>query len=797
MSSPTFPGASDPLLAQATPADLQALAASRPDLRPQIAAHPAAYGGLLTWLADVDTSPEVHAALAARAAGQLPWQQPAQQAQVPTPQPEPAQQAPAPAQAAPSEPAPQAPAPAQAVPAQAAPQAPAPAQPAPAQAAPSEPVAQQVPAAPVPTTQAAPARRRRRWPIILTVVLAVVALVAAGLGAAYVLAKPDPIAPDTSTAGTAPTKVSALRVAADHGQAVLLPMSTAGPSVISSEDRWVTKIRSGETISLVAGDRTRNVATPVWQVSLAADTDCRLVNDALVCGTQAFSLADGSETSAPDSTDSPAATRLTRLADQPVDGYTPTSPDTAWSYEVRRPSLIGGVRVPGRDQVTNVILDGNQLTAVTDGTTTWSKDLGEKASEVNGATEDTPPTLDVVGDVVLAGASDGVVGLNVGTGEPVWSVPAPDLTSWGTSTAPDDDDDAASSSAPEGTEIVVSEGDTVSRYAFPTVDDSGEVAAPSAQPVDLDQLKNATLQVPSICASRGGTTDSSTVTLTDGIFHPAGEFPMSGITLVDAVGATFGNEPVALVVWDCSAGTSYLLQSLGVYDSSLRLVGQFEGTGEVGSQEPSLMSVIQGDLQDPAMANLAADGETVTFTVPQIGLVGDSFAHAVTRSGSATVTLTWNGSGFDITDVVYHTPNGDVRVPKVEDVQKVIDTISTGDIDSVSGQLSSDVRSAFEARYPDQSDEWSVLSLYKGATVEECRLIGTLGLDATITFPTYHLASGEIETAWLSQAQPGDSVCALNYHGTDMAGGAYPLAVIVGPSSTGSVYITGLGHYWD
>lgn len=773
MSSPTFPGASDPLLAQATPADLQALAASRPDLRPQIAAHPAAYDGLLTWLADVDTSPEVHAALAARAAGQLPWQQPAQQAQVPTPQPEPAQQVPAPAQAAP-----QAPAPAQAVPV-------------PAQAAPSEPVAQQVPAAPVPTTQAAPARRRRRWPIILAVVLTVVALVAAGLGAAYVLAKPEPIAPGTSTAGTAPTKVSALRVAADHGQAVLLPMSAGGPSVISSEDRWVTKIRSGETISLVAGDTTRNVATPVWQVSLAADTDCRLVNDALVCGTQAFSLADGSETSAPDSTSSPATTtHLTRLADQPVDGYTPTSPDTAWSYEVRRPSLIGGVRVPGRDQVTNVILDGNQLTAVTDGTTTWSKDLGEKASEVNGATEDTPPTLDVVGDVVLAGASDGVVGLNLGTGEPVWSVPAPDLTSWGTSTAPDDDDDAASS-APEGTEIVVSEGDTVSRYAFPTVDDAGVQTAPSAQPVDLDQLKNATLQVPSICASRGGATDSSTVTLTDGIFHPAGEFPMSGITLVDAVGATFGNEPVALVVWDCSAGTSYLLQSLGVYDSSLRLVGQFEGTGEVGAQEPSVMSVIQGDLQDSAIANLAADGETVTFTVPQIGLVGDSFAHATIKSGSATVTLTWNGSGFDVSDILYHTPNGDVRVPKVEDVQKIMDAITSDDIASVQDKMTSDAYTLMTGPLDPWGPPGPYSQVFKGTTVSECMLVGPT--DARANSAIYFPSGTGLPSSAVSEAQAGDTVCALDSGGYRYEG-QYILSVTLQGQPDGSVMATDFWH---
>lgn len=764
MSSPTFPGASDPLLAQATPADLQALAASRPDLRPQIAAHPAAYDGLLTWLADVDTSAEAHAALAARAAGQLPWQQPAQQAQVPTPQPEPAPQAPAPAQAVP------------------------------AQAAPSEPVSQQVPAAPVPTAPAAPARRRRRWPIILTVVLAVVALVAAGLGAAYVLAKPDPIAPDTSTAGTAPTKVSALRVAADHGQAVLLPMSAGGPSVISSEDRWVTKIRSGETISLVAGDRTRNVATPVWQVSLAADTDCRLVNDALVCGTQAFSLADGSETSAPDSTDSPAATRLTRLADQPVDGYTPTSPDTAWSYEVRRPSLIGGVRVPGRDQVTNVILDGNQLTAVTDGTTTWSKDLGEKASEVNGATEDTPPTLDVVGDVVLAGASDGVVGLNVGTGEPVWSLPAPDLTGWGTSTTPTSDDDAASS-APEGTEIVVSEGETVSRYAFPTVDDSGEAAAPSAQPVDLDQLKNATLQVPSRCAEFAADSTDGIITVSDGAFQKfTNRSPgPSTIRLGETVTSTFNGEPVAIAEWTCNGGGSYDYASLAVYNSALQMVGQYEGWDEDHWHD------LQGLLYEYWMDDLAADGETVTFTVSNIRILGDGPAHANSGSASAAVTLTWNGNGFDITDVLYHTPSGDVRAPKIEDVQKVVEAIAADDLDSVNSQLSPAARSYLEQRIggaETEAENIPMTSFFRGAHVDECELVEPRETLNILGSQTYILGSGGVVNDYdLEDARPGDSICGITINDQGlMSDNFYVLNFVVRGNADGTMLIKSVGR---
>lgn len=774
----------DPSLAQAGPADLQALAVSRPDLRPQIAAHPAAYDALLTWLAEVDSSPELHAVLAARAAGQLPWQQtqvaPAQPAAAPAPQVPPAQPAPQPAQ----QPQP----------------APLPAQPAPQAAAPSHPTA--APAPQVPPAQPVPQPHpRRRGPAVLAAVVAVVALVCAGLGGAYLLAKPAAFDASGSAAAAAPAKVSAVRVASDNGQAILLPMSAGGPSLLQDEERWVTKVRSGETISLVAGDRTRNLATPVWQVSLAADTDCRLVNDALVCGTEAFSLADGSPTTVPDV--APASTpvsHLTRVADQPVEGYAPSDPATAWSYEVRRPSEIGGVRVPGRDSVTSVVLDGSQLVTLTDGTEAWRTDLGERAAEVNGATDATPPSLQVIDGVVLAGASDGVVALDLGTGEPVWSLPAPDLTGWGTS-APTGDD-AAASSAPEATEVVVSEGDAVSRYAFPTTDESGQTVAPQVQPVDLDQLRNATLQVPSHCAEFASTSRDGIVTVTDGAAKQAvtaSPAPMV-ISLENAVTSTFGGDPVAIAQWSCNGGGNYTYASIAVYDSALRMVGQYELWG--GEHDDDVQGLGFGSY---LFTDLAADGDLVSATVRDVRLVGDGMAHAETSTNTATLSLRWNGSGLDVANVIYHTPSGDVRVPKVEDVQAVMDAVTAGDLESIRPNLSDEVYTALMDGKLGEA-QWPLIDSYKNTVVAECVLIPPMeksGWGATSGTPSgLTMPSGRVipDLGMLSDRyRAGDAACGLSYpQQPDFdASSAYMTWLILDGTEDGSVHVKELGRYFS
>lgn len=808
MPSPTFPGAPDPVLAQASPADLQALAASRPDLRPQIAAHPAAYDSLLQWLAQ-DPNPQVRSALAARAAGQLPWQTAQATDDAPT-QAEPATQSEPPAAAhqpgapsalaQPTQPLPES-QPTQPLPATPQPPTPpvAPIQPSDVERALAEHIDHKR------ATRATSAKRRRIRAIaaVLACVLVLLAVVGAVV---YTRAKPAPLPPASSSpAGTIPSKVSAVTIAMEndgedpHRQ--VIPMSQGGPSALQADGMSVTRLTNGTQTVLAAVGTTQRLTKPAWQVTLTkehASADCSIASHMVVCGTQAWNLKDGSTAKAPAS-HAPATTTgptLATLKSAPVEGYQAAKPETAWARTITRTAKVGGVAMPGRESTTSVVLDGPILTALTDGTALWKKDLGERAEEVNGTASGTPH-LEVTHSTVIVGASDGVVAVELATGKELWALPAPDITSWGVATS---NDSSPAESAPAQsdpslgtlpTSVIITEGDTLSQYDFPSASGAAKPSAPPAPPVDLDALKNATLELPANCALNAALSDP-TVTLSDGSFTGGHELAPSMVTLTESQNATFGGDPVAVTLWTCNGGGNTTYGALGVYNSDLKLIGQFASTSGQGAQDLSVSTVVQGDLWDVIMTDLAVEDETVTFTAPGIALTGDSGAHATNgRSSSATLTLTWNGSGFDVSDVLYHTPSGDVRTPKVEDVQKIMDAITSDDIASVQGQMTPDAYALMTGPLDPLGPPGPYSEVFNGATVSECMLVGPT--DASANSAIYFPSGTGLPSYAVSEAQAGDTVCALDSGGYRYEG-QYILSVTLQGQPDGSVMATDFWH---
>lgn len=195
------------------------------------------------------------------------------------------------------------------------------------------------------------------------------------------------------------------------------------------------------------------------------------------------------------------------------------------------------------------------------------------------------------------------------------------------------------------------------------------------------------------------------------------------------------------------------------------------------------------------MQDVASAGNTTTFTVPQIHVVGDQSCHACAGSADAQVTAWWNGSGFDLTEVLDDHSTGQVRHPQLADVQAVYDAVSSGGDATASAHMSADMVDSLDTTI---GGPGNILTIRKahfppGGTV-------AFGYpDGPITSTEMHLPRDSIYSG--TEASSGDVICPVTSGDPSpswitLSGdyGRYQLWLVLEGRSDGAVEVKELGR---
>ena len=442
---------------------------------------------------------------------------------------------------------------------------------------------------------------------------------------------------------------------------------------------------------------------------------------------------------------------------------------SVWGVPAQVSRSVAGIEVPGKRDIW-VLCDGAVVAAVEGTGVLWSVDLAEGSAEINGFVDGGSPRW-MVGDALVMGTPSGVVAWDLDDGRESWRIDVP-LNSW--------------TSDDQYLYLWSNDSLSVADLAQPVDDSVTEVTA-VAQHREVapgeDELMNATLEVPERCglevppreASRQG---RATIAFVDGT--ATGAPPLYASTLIKDVSSTvFNGRPAAVVIINCAYGTPYSDDAVMVYNPDLELVAVLEPLWQKAS--------LGGRIDDFNITSLTAFGESFHLTWDTIGLYGDEPSHFGYKSGSADGDFVWDGQDFVVTDVLFHTPQGDVRMPEVSAVQDFATAISIGD-DATASQ------SATPEAMASLSDKIHTVAAVRetvrefvfapGVTVEECAFVPpTWSESNTVYFPS----GKKIILNPPSETQGGDVICATTGSSHDIPGSdGYQAWILLHPHEDGT-----------
>lgn len=245
---------------------------------------------------------------------------------------------------------------------------------------------------------------------------------------------------------------------------------------------------------------------------------------------------------------------------------------------------------------------------------------------------------------------------------------------------------------------------------------------PVAAAPTYEDLADSTIRVPPECASfahRDGNGDPAGDTVTFHYGFAASPDDPATITVKEVVTADLSGTPVSVVSLECFGGGAYASDSLGVYDASLNLVA---------SAEPWVSGDVGGYVPDLRVRGLQAEGSTVTFSVPDIGIFGDDSCHACSKSASANLTYTLAGDALTLTDIAYETPSGTVRPPDVDTLQTLVEAVASGDDRTASRWATPDQMEGLDQTVaaPEAGITQRSLQFPSDARVVGCALVGPI-----------------------------------------------------------------------
>ena len=512
------------------------------------------------------------------------------------------------------------------------------------------------------------------------------------------------------------------------------PIDSEGAVVLASGQTRVLRVAEDGREALVGVDTASASGSPVWQVpvpdELVGQTlSCQYTREALDCGDllsidpstgvntagpatvsaapdpassddpavpapSSGAPADSSQSPPPDSTSGPvpgsapsassassassaASVRLSESASK--DAPLAVSPDgtltadgkvvenltfdggAVWAARIDMPRTIAGIDLPINHRVW-VVSDGTTMAGLDGSTLLWSGTLPDGVAALNGlGAQDQPRWLVGKGAVVVA-HPDAIVAIDPMSGSTVWRTDGT-VTSWSAS----------------GDTAVVFNGSTASLLSFgrgSAPASSLPASAPTADaapPLDLEDLKGSTLEVPDLCKPAGKedpATGRTMAAFVDGVAtgsSAAGAPPTA--TMAALQPGVFDGSPVAIAVLSCYGGGNTVFDVVAAYGSDKTLIGSVDHVAKDDI----------GDTPDLVVKNLRSVGNTLVYTVPGIKVAGDAECHACRGSAEATVTDQWDGDSLEITDVLYRLPSGALRIPSARDVQTAYDAIASDD----------------------------------------------------------------------------------------------------------------------
>lgn len=571
-------------------------------------------------------------------------------------------------------------------------------------------------------------------------------------------------------------------------------IEATGDPVLRSGSTSVMRLRDGERDLLSAVDVAGSTSYPRWTAPLPANAGpCALDGTVVRCG-EGFALdvdrgrpqasggnasalaSPGSATSAPRNAPSaPAASGSATLSEAASDqipyalgadgsvtdrsgavvsGLSLGSP--TWVLPAQAPRSLGAVPLPGKRDVW-VVCDGTTLAALEGADVLWTVTLPEGTAQVSGFTEGGSPHW-LVGDTLVVGTPSGLVARDLADGSESWRVDVP-LRSW---TSDDQYLYLWSHSSLSVADLTRPVDASVTQVTAVAQHQGDQERAPSAE-----ELRNATLEVPERCGLRVSPSQASEqgrerVTFVDGQAS-GGSQQNARTTMKEVVTTVFEGRPAAVVRANCSYGGAYEDDFIMVYDPDHKLVAALDPVPH--KQE------LGGSISDFTITSLSVFGGSLHLSWNNIALYGDEDYHASRKSGSADGDFVWDGQRFVATDLVFHTGQGDVRLPRLEAVQDFVDAVVAHDDARAAQWAVPSLMSALDRNAPYSG--FTVRESYfpKGSTVGECILLPAVGSPNMLGMSTVYFGNGRKasiragDASQIVQEGPyrsGDIMCGLD-----------------------------------
>ena len=566
-------------------------------------------------------------------------------------------------------------------------------------------------------------------------------------------------------------------------------IEATGEPVLRSGSTSVMRLRDGERDLLSAVDVAGSTSYPRWTAPLPANAGpCALEGTVVRCG-EGFALdvdrgrpqASGGNASAPASpgsatpaprnaapapaasgsatapvsassaTPAPAASGSATLSEAASDqipyalgadgsvtdrsgavvsGLRLGSP--TWVLPAQAPRSLGAVPLPGKRDVW-VVCDGTTLAALEGTDVLWTVTLPEGTAQVSGFTEGGSPHW-LVGDTLVVGTPSGLVARDLADGSESWRVDVP-LRSW---TSDDQYLYLWSHSSLSVADLTRPVDASVTQVTAVAQHQGEPDRAPSAE-----ELRNATLEVPERCGLRVSPSQASEqgrerVTFVDGQAS-GGSQQNARTTMKEVVTTVFEGRPAAVVRANCFYGGAYGDDFIMVYDPDRKLVAALDPVPH--KQE------LGGSISDFTITSLSVFGGSLHLSWNNIALYGDENYHASRKSGSADGDFVWDGQRFVATDIVFHTGQGDVRLPRLEAVQDFVDAVVAHDDAKAAQWAVPSLMSALDRHAPYSG--FTVRESYfpKGSTVGECILLPAVSLPDDLGMSTVYFSNGR--QAWI------------------------------------------------
>ncbi|SMX78927.1 variant leucine-rich repeat-containing protein [Brevibacterium aurantiacum] len=586
------------------------------------------------------------------------------------------------------------------------------------------------------------------------------------------------------------------------------------PADVVDEDTGAAADDSGDDASKDSGPKLDG--TPV---------DCKWSADSVFCGDRTIRLKDGEVTLKPgddsnssksdgssDGTDN-EDTSTAEVKDPTTEAVPVTVNDNGKlsspsgnTYPDVNVDLDATVRMVGAGEDRPwVVSDGKTVVAVDADSVLWKSELGETAATATGLGEPRLRPNWTIEDEVLVVADDkGVHGVAVDSGQELWRVDA-ELDSFTVA----------------GSHLMIMSDGVLEVFDFT---DSSDVDTVKADPgynlgdggaiakfPGADAFKNTKLSTPPGCVEFGLAYED--YYLGDGPLEPKPEHEVefsdgeasaddghySGIAMEKFTTTRMGTKAVTAVEFSCNGGGTYIYPSIGLYDEDLKLLDSIELWDSVEDRGNS--ADISGYVPKPYFNSVSPMGQYLELNVGGIGVYGDDGCTACEKSANADVLYRWDGKSFAHQDTVYHVPSGDVRTPAAAEVQKFAEAVAAGNDTEASKSATPEMMSSLDDILGDGqvSNPMTVRSeqFPKGVKVDTCELIQPYE-DADYGGGEYYFGNGKTMPFLSSQYEirAGDTVCGVTTPEIG-SGDDYYLYLLLRGTPDGSVKVYEAGRHFS